>query len=363
MPAFNGFETAALIYEREKLRHIPIIFITANNYGEENIFKGYRSGAVDYIYKPINPELLRAKVSVFVELYNKNRQLQAQEKKLIAVNVNLQNEILDREASEKKVRELNEELINNISRLEAANQELDRFAFMASHDLREPLRKIRTFCDLVYTRNENILDENGKSQLMKIQKSAARMQVLIEDILNFSRISSAREPFVKCDLDKLMKDVVVDLEENIEDKKAQIQIDKLPSIMGNERLLLLLFNNIISNAIKYSKKNIPPVIRISCEINKNLHPKHDSLSDRYCRIFIEDNGIGFEPQYAEYIFGMFKRLHHHTEFEGTGIGLSLCRKITELHRGFIAAKSKLNKGSVFIISLPMKNTEQKISVN
>src|SRR6187551_3540510 len=128
MPNLNGFETAALIYERERLKHIPIIFITANTYGEENVFKGYRTGAVDYIYKPINPGLLRAKVGVFVDLYKKNSQLVLQEKKLIAINKSLQSEINDRKASEEKITELNKKLLSTIEGLEKANKELDRFA-------------------------------------------------------------------------------------------------------------------------------------------------------------------------------------------------------------------------------------------
>ncbi|HXO73656.1 MAG TPA: response regulator, partial [Puia sp.] len=140
MPNLNGFETAALIYERERLRHIPIIFITANNYGEENLFKGYRAGAVDYIYKPVNPELLRVKVGVFVELYRKNQRLMAQEQKLVAINRSLEVEVNERKASEEKVTELNKQLLENIARLESANKDLDLFAFMASHDLQAPLR-------------------------------------------------------------------------------------------------------------------------------------------------------------------------------------------------------------------------------
>ncbi len=141
MPNLNGFETASLIYEREKLKHIPIIFITANNYGEENIFRGYRAGAVDYIYMPVNPDLLRAKVSVFVELSRKSSQLLAQEQKLVAINRSLELEVNERKASEEKVRELNKQLLENISRLETANKDLDLFAFMASHDLQGPAAK------------------------------------------------------------------------------------------------------------------------------------------------------------------------------------------------------------------------------
>src|ERR1700730_2833701 len=170
MPNLNGFETAALIYERQKLKHIPIIFITANNYGEENVFKGYKMGAVDYIYKPVNSDLLRAKVAVFVDLYRKNHTLLAQEKKLIFINKNLENEVKERKISEEKIKTLNKELLANIGRLESANKDLDRFAFMASHDLQEPLRKIRIFCDRLNMKFHDVLDEEGKNYLDRIQK-------------------------------------------------------------------------------------------------------------------------------------------------------------------------------------------------
>src|SRR6476620_11253986 len=139
MPNLNGFETAALIYEREKLRHIPIIFITANNYGDENIFKGYQAGAVDYIYKPINPVLLRAKVSVFIDLYKKNYRLHVQEQKLRAANESLANEIEVRKESEAQVVKLNHQLMETIEQLKLMNEDLDNFAYIASHDLQEPL--------------------------------------------------------------------------------------------------------------------------------------------------------------------------------------------------------------------------------
>jgi len=167
MPNLNGFETAALIYEREKLKHIPIIFITANSYGDENVFKGYRTGAVDYIYKPINSELLRAKVSVFVDLYKKNHRLLAQERKLVAINTSLELEINERKISEQKVKDLNKQLLENIARLESANKELDRFAFMASHDLQEPLRKMLMFSDRLTAKYKDILDEDAKNYIGK----------------------------------------------------------------------------------------------------------------------------------------------------------------------------------------------------
>lgn len=355
MPNMNGFETAALIYEREKLKHIPIIFITANNYGDENIFKGYRAGAVDYIYKPVNPDLLRAKVFVFVELYRKNHRLLAQEQKLVAINKNLENEINERKASEEHAKELNRQLLENISLLEAANKDLDRFAFMASHDLQEPLRKIRTFSDRLFLKYKDVLDQEGKNNIIRIQKASERMQLLINDILTFSKLSVDDGLFVESDLNKLITEVLTDMEEEVTQKNAKISVEKLPSMYVNPGLIRPLFHNLISNALKYSKKNLEPMITIHSEVSPSLFsPGNKETNHQYCRIFIQDNGIGFDQKYSEQIFGMFKRLHLSTEFEGTGIGLALCKKIVEKHNGYISARSKINEGSTFIISLPLE---------
>lgn len=361
MPNLNGFETASLIYEREKLKHIPIVFITANNYGEENIFKGYRTGAVDYIYKPINPELLRAKVSVFVDLYQKTHRLLAQEQKLVAINKNLQTEIHERKASEDTVKELNRQLLENIARLESANKDLDRFAFMASHDLQEPLRKIRIFSDLLYVKYKEILDEDGKMNIVRIQGAAERMQALIKDILTFSKISIEKGSFVKTSLNSVVEEVLSELDSTVQEKNAKIIVDKLPTLQVNPGLIRPLFYNLISNALKYCKKNIPPVVNIRSEMPVNGQEVEQKQPDhKYCRIYIQDNGIGFDQKYSEEIFGMFKRLHLSTEYEGTGIGLALCKKIVEEHNGFISAKSKVNEGSTFIISLPVKQVAASV---
>jgi len=348
MPNLNGFETAALIYERDRLKQIPIIFITAHNYGEEYIFKGYRTGAVDYIYKPINPELLKAKVAVFVELYKKNQRLLLQEQKLNTINKNLEDEVNERKISEEKVKSLNLELLKNIDRLEAANKDLDRFAFMASHDLQEPLRKIRTFSGRLSSSYDKVLDEEGKKYIDRIQNAAERMQTLINDILTFSKISLEKKPFVKSNLNILVNEVLEQLDEVVKKKEAKILIDKLPSLYVNPTLMQPLFHNLISNALKYSKDGERPVIKIHSNSNG---PSAEGY--KYCRIFIEDNGIGFEQKYSEQIFNMFTRLHNHNEYEGTGIGLALCKKIVEDHKGFISAKSKVNEGSTFIVSLPL----------
>ena len=354
MPNLNGFETAALIYEREKLKHIPIVFITANSYGEEHMFQGYRTGAVDYIYKPINPELLRAKVAVFVELYTKNHQLMAHEKQLIAINRNLENEINERKLSEEKVKQLNNQLLENIDHLELANRDLDRFAFMSSHDLQEPLRKIRTFSDLLYSKYKESLDDDAVRYISRIQKSAERMQRLITDILEFSKVSYDNNDFTNTDLNVLVNEVIADLEPNVTQKKAIINVKPLPSIEVKPGLMRPLLSNLIENALKYSKKDVAPQINIYAESPRSSTGERSIKDKRFCKIFVEDNGIGFDQKYADQIFDMFVRLHGNSEYEGTGIGLALCKQIAEKHQGYISALSKENEGATFIISLPVK---------
>lgn len=362
MPNLNGFETAEMIYQREKLKHIPIIFITAHHYGEENIFKGYQAGAVDYVYKPINPQLLKAKVAVFVELYKKNHQLMLQEQKLKAINKNLESEINERKLSEEKINALNHQLLETIDRLETANKDLDRFAFMASHDLQEPLRKIRMFSDRLYSRYEDSIDDESKLYINRIQHSAESMQNLIKDILTFSKISIEQESFQQINFHDVLNDVLLDISGFIKDKNATVVVGELPTLHVNPGLIKPLFQNILHNALKYAKKDVPPLIKVYSRNCVDDDHEHSKTSTKYCRIYIEDNGIGFEQKYAEQIFGMFKRLHSKTDFEGTGIGLALCKKIVEEHNGFISAKSTVNEGSTFIISLPLMAQKVRESV-
>jgi signal transduction histidine kinase len=353
MPNLDGFETASLIYEREKLQHIPVIFITANSYGDENIFKGYQTGAVDYIYKPIDPNLLKAKVGVFVDLYKKNHRLMLQEKKLIAINKNLADEVRERKASEEKVKELNYQLLDNIARLESTNKELDRVVFMASHDLQEPLRKMMIFSDRLFSRYGAMLDEDGKNDIAKIQMEAVRMRKLIEDILTFSKMSVETNSLVHSDMNMLLQDVLNGMEDLILEKSAKLIVDELPHLYVNPGLIRPLFFNLLSNALKYSKPDVKPVITIRAQLN--IIEEESANGNSYCRIFVEDNGIGFEQQYSEQIFGMFKRLHDKNKYEGTGIGLAICKKIVEEHNGFISVISKVDEGSTFIVSFPVVN--------
>jgi len=358
MPDLNGFETATIIYERDKLKNIPIIFITAHNYDEDYIFKGYRMGGVDYIYKPINPELLRVKVGVFVELYRKNQQLIQHEEKLLAANSSLQKEIEERRASEEKVRLLNAQLVENNAHLKAVNEELDRFAYVASHDLQEPLRKILVFSDRILMRKDH--DAETQKYFQKIVSSSRRMQSLINDLLSFSRHSMGPGDFRETDLNALVKEVVAELEIEIERTGAKITIADLPTICAVPGLLHQLFFNLLNNALKFRKKDEPPVISIS---SGRLKHGTNGIAGRmkrgakYHRIIVSDNGIGFDSKYTDEIFQVFKRLHSYHEYEGTGVGLSICKKIVEKHSGSITALSEPGKGASFIIDLPETQPE------
>jgi len=353
MPELNGYETATIIYERDKLKNIPIVFITANNYDEDFMFKGYRMGGVDYIYKPINSELLRAKVAVFVELYSKNQQLMLQEKKLLAANEFLQKEIEERKVSEERVKLLNDQLVANNESLKQMNEELDQFAYMASHDLQEPLRKIQVFSDKIL-RNNNF-DPDSEKYFGKIINSSKRMQHLINNLLDFSRHTVSTNDFKKTPLNELVKNALTELEVEIEKSNAQINYDDLPVVSAVPGLMQQLFYNLFSNAIKFRRPSVDLVIDVKAErmnpVDLSKFIKY-SNGKNYYKITVQDNGIGFDDKYAEDIFRVFKRLHSYQEFEGTGVGLSICKKIIEKHNGFIKAESKIDKGSTFIIGLP-----------
>jgi signal transduction histidine kinase len=351
MPDMNGFETAALIYEREKLRQIPIIFITAQSYGEEKMFEGYKMGGVDFIYKPINPELLRYKVGVFVELYQKTSQLISQEKKLTAANRNLEKEVEERRMSEEKIRLLNQQLVTNNQQLTNTIEELDRFAYVASHDLQEPLRKILVFSDKLLTRHKDGIDEEMNKSLHKIVKASERMQLLINDLLKFSRHVGSNEDYTLVKLNTLIDEVLTDLEVDIDRNEASFQIDELPEVWAAPSQMRQLFQNLFSNSLKFRKKDQQPVIRVFADREKVLI--NSGGGQQLCRIVVEDNGIGFDQKFADEIFVAFKRLHSYHEFEGSGVGLSICKKIIERHNGFIQVISTPGNGSKFLIDLPM----------
>ncbi len=257
---------------------------------------------------------------------------------------------------EKKIRIRTHSLVEENMHLAKSNNELQQFAFMASHDLQEPLRKIITFSNRIQEQYNKDMPEGSKAYLEKIISSSQRMTRLIEDLLNFSMIVGSEEQFVKTDLNDVLKLILTDFEVLIRDKDAHIQYEKLPVISANSVQMSQLFRNLIGNALKFSQEGVPPIITISArELSPGDIKKYPELHEdnTYHEITIKDNGIGFDQQNAEKIFTIFHRLNHQNKYKGTGIGLALCKKIIENHQGVINVESETGKGTSFHLILPV----------
>jgi PAS domain S-box-containing protein len=233
------------------------------------------------------------------------------------------------------------------SELARSNAELEQFAYVASHDLQEPLRKILAFGDRLKSRCADSLDEDGRDYLMRMQNAAARMQTLIHDLLALSRVATQPRPFVPVNLTEVVQRVLSDLESRIEQSGGRVQLEPLPVVNADRMQMSQLFQNLIGNALKFHKPGEPAVVTVRSEYTEGwLH------GPSTCRIIVEDNGIGFDQKYLERIFQVFQRLHGRTEYEGSGIGLAICRKIAERHGGGITAHSSPGAGATFIVTLP-----------
>jgi PAS domain S-box-containing protein len=256
------------------------------------------------------------------------------------------------EEEKDKLDKANKSLAIKNAALERSNSELSSFSYIASHDLQEPLRKIKTFSSILQLEAPN-LSGTVNAQLNKIDSSVSQMQALIRDLLAFSQTHKTLLEQSKVDLEKLLEDVAATFTDNAADKKVTISIGKLPVVNGLSFQLSQLFTNLISNAVKYSKDN-DVVVHVNCEKIKGQNAEGAGLSKQkeYYDITVKDNGIGFEPEYKERIFEIFQRLHTKGEYTGTGIGLAICKKIAHNHGGNIVAASILNQGSVFHTYLP-----------
>ena len=228
--------------------------------------------------------------------------------------------------------------------LERSAEELTNFAYIASHDLQEPLRKIIAFGDRLAGKFGSVLNETGRDYIDRMQKSAIRMKSLIDSLLHFSRVTSHSTPFQQVDLNEVISEVLSDLEVQIERTKGRVEVDTLPNVEGEKFQMHQLFQNLISNGLKYHSDERAPVIKI----------KYAGFDNDLEEIYIEDNGKGFDEKHLDRIFRPFERLHGHSEYSGTGMGLAICHKIVTHHKGQITAKSQPNKGSTFIVKLPGK---------
>jgi signal transduction histidine kinase/CHASE3 domain sensor protein len=249
---------------------------------------------------------------------------------------------------------LNIELKERNAELEASNKELASFNHVASHDLQEPLRKIQTFISRVSDADKAVLSDSAKDYIYKIEVSAKRMRVLIDDLLLFSRTNTTKKEFIKTNLSELLENAKSELTEIIDDKKAIITASKLPKLSVIPYQIEQLFINLIGNSLKYSQPDLIPEISIESEkVNSDQFPELlDQNTKKFYKITFTDNGMGFDPQFKETIFILFQRLHSRQEYPGTGIGLAICKKIVENHKGFITADSTPDVGSVFTVFLP-----------
>ncbi|WP_421826225.1 sensor histidine kinase [Larkinella sp.] len=254
-------------------------------------------------------------------------------------------------ATQRLLKSNNERLEEMNTALEVSNHDLQQFASVASHDLQEPLRKIQMFSELLKDKHIDELPVDSVRYLEKIIDSSNRMRTMIIDILSYSRLSTHSDTYVLTDLNKLLNEVLKDFELRIQEKKARVQIDPLPEVEVNQGQIRQVFQNLISNALKFSKAGQPPVIEI-----KATRPAESEAKDEepMCSILITDNGIGFDEQYVDKIFSLFQRLNTKDIYEGSGIGLAVTKRIIDKHNGRIKAQSKEGMGSTFIISLPLR---------
>jgi light-regulated signal transduction histidine kinase (bacteriophytochrome) len=276
-------------------------------------------------------------------------------KKAEAKNLRLREELEDRVfLRTADLERANQHLKSFSDRLEQSNRELQEFASVASHDLQEPLRKVQAFGDRLKRLCPDTLGEQGDDYLNRMLKAVNRMHLLVQDLLTFSRVTNQGRAFEAVDLAAVTREVLYDLELRIEETGANVQVDPLPVIEADPLQMRQLLRNLIGNALKFHKKGKPPAVRVRVESVEASNGDGAML-----RLLVEDDGIGFDEKYLDRIFTVFQRLHGRSEYEGTGIGLAICRKIAQRHGGEITATSAPAQGSVFAVSLPRTRALEK----
>lgn len=350
MPDMDGYQVCHQLKHDSDTCQIPVIFVSAKDQGFDKV-KAFAVGGVDYITKPFQVEEVFARMECHLKLNDLQKKLEQQ-------NYQLQAEICQRLSAEQALKEQNEQLRQEIERrqitelaLQKANQklarsnaDLEQFAGIASHDLRSPLSTINGYAQLLQMCGKEQLDDKCKDFVKEILKLCNRMNLLIGELLSYARLNQVQEPLQLISCDRLVQQALENLATEIYQYQAQVTYDPLPTIIGSESQFVQLFQNLIGNAIQYRREESPR-IHLSAVLQEN----HYLFS-------IQDNGIGIDPQYSEYIFQIFKRLHAQ-DYPGTGIGLATCRKIVERHGGSIWIKSQVDQGSTFYFTVP---TQQRV---
>jgi signal transduction histidine kinase len=308
MPEMDGFETAMLMQEHESMQGVPIIFVTAISKEEKYATQAAEIGAVDYIFKPINPEILRSKVKVYLDLY-------VQREHIIRLNADLRQ----------------------------SNEELERFAYICSHDLQEPARMMNSYAGILDEAYGGILDEKGRKYLRFITENALHMQEMILQILAFSRVGREEMKLEPVDCNRILHAVLEKFEDAIARTGARITCEPLPTIRTNPMLMHVLLQNLIGNALKFQDGSRMPEIDIRSKAGSGVW-----------QFSVEDNGIGISPDFRDKVFTIFQRGHSKRDYPGTGIGLSTCRKFIELCRGAIWFESAPDQGTHFFFTLPQE---------
>jgi two-component system, sensor histidine kinase and response regulator len=352
MPTIDGFETAMLIKQREKSRHIPIIFLTAIHYSESYIFRGYELGAVDYLAKPIVPEILSAKVQNFIELHQARHAIKRQSDYINQANAELEKQLrqvrrLNQElkGTQRALQEANESLEDRIrertAELEAANRELETFNYTVSHDLRAPLRIINGFSKILTGRYADELNDDARDLLHQISDNTVYMGSIIENLLSFSRTSRAELRQAQVDLSQIATNVLSRLQMEDQSRSVQVVIAEGAVVEGDAMLLEIMLTNLLGNAWKFTSKQPDPVIEFGMFMGENA-PVY----------YVRDNGIGFDMEKSAKLFAPFQRLHATAEFPGTGIGLATVKRIMDRHHGHIRVESVPGDGTTFYFDFP-----------
>jgi two-component system sensor histidine kinase/response regulator len=326
MPEMDGFETAELIRQRDRSRHTPIIFLTAADRSQTQAMRGYAVGAVDYLIKPVVPEFVRSKVTVFVELAKTTELLRRQTERL--------------QISEQAARELADARAELVEDLEQKNRELETFSYTVSHDLRAPLRRIESFAKALSETQADRLDDEGRRYLSRIRTSSQEMAQLIDDVLYLSRVTRAELRRQEVDLSALARAIIERLREAEPDRKVDVRIRPGLTTVGDGQLLRIALDNLLENAWKFSARQ--PEARIEFGVT------HLPGEPAY---FIRDNGAGFDMSYAGRLFTPFQRLHLSSEFPGTGVGLATVQRIIYRHGGRIWAEGGVGQGATFHFTL------------